>query len=294
MSGLNLVKKNESIMKVVSNVGAFSLKAKDDQLEIVHIEANAGKSLFLHPYECEGALYLFYILQGRIFHRKTKVDLVMGDCISAKDLRETEYFDIIQDVKMLMVTQKNFFDFQVNYAVKMSEEIQRIQDKDHYTEKHCNRTGNLALQMGIVLNLESDALNDLLFASKIHDLGKINVPLEILNKPSKYNDQEFDIIKKHSEDGYQMIKANVSEKIALIVKQHHEKCNGSGYPDRLTKDELLLESRILAVADAYDAMLSDRPYRKAMSKDKVLAILEEDRDVLWDGKVLDTLYKIED
>lgn len=293
MGGLNLVKKEESIMSVVSNIGVFSLKAKDDRLEVVHIEAKAGKGLFLHPYECEEALYLFYILEGKIFYRKNKTYLSSGDCITAKNLTETEYFDIQEDVKMLMMTQKDFFDFQVDFAVKMSQEIQKIQEKDQYTEEHCNRTGNLAFQMGMILNLESDALNDLMFASKIHDLGKVNVPLEILNKPGFYTVEEFDIMKKHSEDGYNIIKDNVNEKIALIVKEHHEKYNVSGYPDGLTNNEVLIESRILAVADAYDALLSDRPYRRALTKEEVFTILERDRDILWDGFVLDALYKIE-
>ncbi len=86
----------------------FSLKAKAENLEIVFIEAKAGKSLFLHPYECENAMYLFYILSGLIIYTKDNTILSTGDCISAKNLDETEYFEINEDAKMLLVTQKIF------------------------------------------------------------------------------------------------------------------------------------------------------------------------------------------
>lgn len=108
MSGLKIVKSRDSILNVLSNIGSFSLKAKDENLEVVLIEAYAGKSLFLHPYECENAMYLFYILSGVLSYTKEGVILTSGDCISAKDLSETEYFKITEDVKMLMITQKNF------------------------------------------------------------------------------------------------------------------------------------------------------------------------------------------
>lgn len=292
MSGLKIVKKDDAIMNVLSKVGSFSLKAKDDNLEVVYIEANAGKSLFLHPYECENAMYLFYILSGVINYTKDKMLLKAGDCISAKNLKETEYFEISEDVKMLMITQKPFFDHQADYAVKMSDEMNKIQQKDAYTEEHCNRTGNLSLKIGIQLGLVNEALNDLLFASKVHDLGKINVPIEILNKPGKYEDFEFDIMKRHPKDGYDMIKDSVSKKEALIVLQHHEKCNGSGYPYGILKEDMLIESRILAVADAFDALISERSYRKALRMEEALSILDKDRGVLWDEQVLDALNAV--
>lgn len=292
MSGLKIVKKDEAILNVFSNIGSFSLKAKDENLEVVYIEANAGKSLFLQPYECENAMYLFYIMSGLITYTKENTLLTAGDCISAKDLLETEYFEITEDVKMLLITQKNFFDCQAEYAVKMSNEMNKIQLKDAYTEEHCNRTGNLALRMGIKLELVNEALNSLLFASKIHDLGKINVPLEILNKPGKYEAHEFEIMKKHSRDGFDLVSGIVSEKEALIVLQHHEKCDGSGYPDGILKDDILIESRILAVADAFDALITCRPYRRGMSVQEALNLLNKDKGILWDEQVIDALHAV--
>ncbi len=292
MSALKIIKKDESLIQVLSNAGSFALKAKDDALEVVHIEAKAGKSLFLQPYECENAMYLFYFLEGRVAYAKENCFLGPGDCISAKDLTETEYFEIVEDVKMLLVTQKDFFDKQANYVLKMTAEMDKIQAKDQYTEKHCNRSGNLALRIGLKFGLKNDQINDLVFASKIHDLGKIQVPLHILNKPGTYTYEEFDVMKKHPRAGYDIIVDSVSQREALIVLQHHEKCDGTGYPQGLKKDEMLIESRILAVADAFDALTTHRPYRVALSQSEAFKLLKKDSGRLWDSDVLEALEMI--
>lgn len=282
----------DALVSHVTNIGSLFLKAKDEHLEVVYMEAKAGKSLFLHPYECENALYLFYIIEGKINYIEKNLVLSGGDCITAKDLSKAEYFEIEEDTKLLMVTQKPFFEYQATFALKLTEQMSKIQEKDAYTETHCNQTGNLALRLGKHLGLVDEALNELLFASKIHDLGKINVPLEILNKPGLYTSAEFDIMKKHPLDGYEMVSDKVSEREALMICQHHEKCDGSGYPYGLKKDDLLLESRIIAVADAFDALTSNRPYRQAMSREEALQIIQRDSGTLWDEIVVDALAEI--
>lgn len=292
MEGLNIIRDENAILKVVSNVGTFSLKAKDEKLEVIFIEAKAGKSLFLHPYECENAMYMFYLIEGKLFYTKEKTFLAAGDSITAKDLSETEFFDITEDCKILMITQREFFDVQAQYAMKLTCEMNKIQNKDLYTEEHCNRTGNLAGKIGTRIGLSNDRINELMFASKIHDLGKIEVPLDILNKPGKYTDEEFEIMKKHSLNGFNIISDYVTEREARIVLEHHEKINGSGYPFGINGDDMLLESRILAVADAYDALISDRPYRKGFTTEEAINIILKDKGILWDEMIVETLLEI--
>lgn len=292
MSYLKITKEEDALLKTMTSSGNIFLKAKDDTLEIIEIDIKAGKSVFLQPYECANAMYFFYVLSGSLFHKKTLDTLIPGDCISAKDISETEFFEVPEDTKLLIVTQKNFFNTQSNYFDKLSNELELIQKKDHYTMEHCNRTGNLALQIGIEMNLCNQPLEDLVCASKIHDIGKINIPDHILNKPGKYTDSELEIMKQHSIDGYNKVFGFVNDKESQIVCQHHEKVNGSGYPYGLKGDEILLESRILAVADAYDALTSDRPYRKALTKEDAFDLLWKDRDVLWDLDVLKALEKV--
>ena len=286
LNHLKILKKEEALTKVISNVGDYSLKAKDDNLEVIYYEGKATKSIMLHPDECNGAVYMIYLLNGAIRYPKDNIMLSAGDSITCKDLIETEVFEIVEDTNMLIITQKKFFEWQTKYAEELSEIMEAIQNKDHYTEEHCNRTGNLALRIAVKMGLKNQEVNELIRASKTHDVGKINVPVEILNKPGRFTQEEFEIMKRHPKDGYDLIAGLVSEREAQIVLQHHEKCNGSGYPNGLLKEEMLLESRILAVADAYDALISKRPYREGLSCEEAFQIIYSDRKTLWDFDVI--------
>jgi HD-GYP domain-containing protein (c-di-GMP phosphodiesterase class II) len=106
-------------------------------------------------------------------------------------------------------------------------------------------------------------LDNINMASYLHDIGKINVPGEILYKPSRLTDEEYEIIKKHPADGAKMVKDTYYSEYATIIEQHHERLDGSGYPYGLKEDEILLEAKIIAVCDTFDAMTDDRAYRKA-------------------------------
>jgi HD-GYP domain-containing protein (c-di-GMP phosphodiesterase class II) len=286
LNHLKILKKDESLVKVFSNVGDYSLKAKDDNLEVIYYEGKATKSIMLHPDECEGAIYMIYLLNGAVRYPKDNIMLHAGDSITCKDLIVTEVFEIVEDTLMLIITQKKFFEWQTKYAEELSEIMEAIQNKDHYTEEHCNNTGNLALRIAVKMGLKNQEVNDVIRASKIHDVGKIKVPIEILNKPGRYTQEEYEIMKRHPKDGYDVIVDLVSEREAQIVLQHHEKCDGSGYPNGLVKDEMLLESRILAVADAFDALVSKRPYREGLSCEEAFNIIYSDGKTLWDFDVI--------
>jgi HD-GYP domain-containing protein (c-di-GMP phosphodiesterase class II) len=130
-------------------------------------------------------------------------------------------------------------------------------------------------------------------AGIIHDIGKLSVPAEILSKPSKLTDIEFSLIKEHSRSGYEMLK-NVESPwpLAEIVYQHHERMNGSGYPRNLKVDEILMESRILAVADVVEAMASHRPYRAALGIDAALEEIEKNKGIIYDNAVADACLRL--
>lgn len=289
---IQILGKNDSIVRVLANQSIFELKAKDTNLEIIEMSIIAGKCLFLHPYECENALYLFYILEGEVVSSDDQSVYGPGTTIAAKDLTESVIFNITKDTRFLMVSQKDFFDFQTEYYTIMADEMRKIQAKDKYTEEHCNRTGNLAIQVGKVLGLKEESINALMRASKIHDIGKINTPLEILNKPQSLTDLEFDIIKRHPQEGFGIISGKVTDLESRIVLEHHEKCDGSGYPFGKVKSQICIESRVLAVVDAYDALISERPYRKALNTDEALHLLYNDAGTLWDEEILKALKRI--
>ncbi len=153
-----------------------------------------------------------------------------------------------------------------------------VEVKDSYTQGHSIRVSQLSRQIGFALGLDNDMLDKLVTAGQLHDIGKIGIHKSILNKPGALTDEEFLEIQKHPLLGYQIcvpLKDNLGISLDAI-RHHHEKLDGSGYPDGLKGDEILLGSRILAVADIYDALTTDRPYRLGFSIDKAFMILDDD------------------
>ena len=170
-----------------------------------------------------------------------------------------------------------------------------LESRDPYTAGHQTQVANLSCAIAAELGLDQEKIEGIHMAGVIHDIGKLAIPTEILTKPSKLTDIEFSLIKQHPETGYEMLKYVESPwPLAQIVYQHHERMNGSGYPKNLKGDEILLEARIMAVADVVDAMASHRPYRAALGIEKALAEIEEHKGILYDEAVVDaclTLFR---
>jgi HD-GYP domain-containing protein (c-di-GMP phosphodiesterase class II) len=146
--------------------------------------------------------------------------------------------------------------------------------KDSETGEHTERVGDLAVAIGRRLGLTGERLILLRWAGRLHDLGKIGVPNSILRKPGKLTEEEFAVMKQHSPRGWRVaLRSRTLAEAAPIIRAHHERLDGSGYPDGLTADQIPLEARIIAVADVWDALVCDRPYRAAMSYDEATAIL---------------------
>lgn len=171
-----------------------------------------------------------------------------------------------------------------------------IEAKDKYTDGHTRRVGAISKRLGEKLGLSEDSLNDLEIAGIIHDIGKVGVPESILNKPGKLTSEEFEIIKKHSEIGETILRPLGSlEKCLKPVRNHHEKLNGSGYPDGLEDKDITIETRIIGVADIFDALYSDRSYRDKLPISKVKEIILEDtKNGCLDERVVEALFDMID
>lgn len=168
-----------------------------------------------------------------------------------------------------------------------------VETKDPYTAGHQRRVANLARSIAQEMNLFKDVIDGIRVAGLIHDIGKIAVPAEILSKPTKLTEMEFNIIKVHSEAGYNILKdIDFPWPVADIVFQHHEKIDGSGYPQGLKNGQILLEAKILAVADAVEAMASHRPYRAGLGIDFALDEIEKNKGIFYDPKIVDTCAKL--
>jgi len=168
-----------------------------------------------------------------------------------------------------------------------------VEAKDPYTAGHQRRVSQLATAIAKELNFSEDKVEGIRIASLIHDIGKIGLPTEILSKPTTLTDIEFSLIKGHSQMGYDILKStDFSHPVARIVLQHHERLNGSGYPNHLRGDEILLEARILGVVDVVEAMSSHRPYRPALGIDKALEEISQNKGILYDPKVVEACLKL--
>lgn len=160
--------------------------------------------------------------------------------------------------------------------------------KDPYTAGHQRRVTEIVSAIALEMQMDQDRFQGLRLASLVHDIGKINVPAEILSKPGKISAPEFELIRTHSEAGYNILKnINFPWPISRIVLQHHERMDGSGYPNGLSGQEILLEARIIAVADVIEAMATHRPYRASLGIEKALEEIEKNRERLYDKDVAD-------
>lgn len=168
-----------------------------------------------------------------------------------------------------------------------------IETRDPYTSGHQNTVSQLAVAIAQEMKLPEDKIEGIRIAALIHDIGKINIPAEILSKPSKLNEMEFSLIKNHPKIGYDILrKIDFSWPVAKIVLQHHEKIDGSGYPQGLKGEKILLEAKIIGVADVVEVTSSHRPYRPAFGIDKALEEISQNRGILYDPEVVDTCIKL--
>lgn len=152
-----------------------------------------------------------------------------------------------------------------------------VEAKDAYTDNHTRRVADLALALGKGKGLDDESLRTLEIGAMIHDIGKVSTPESILNKPGALTKEEFEIMKGHPEAGARIIKPlSALEKPAQLVLLHHEKLDGSGYPFGLKGDAIDIETRIVTIADIFDALYTDRPYRKGMTMETTLDILDKD------------------
>ena len=171
--------------------------------------------------------------------------------------------------------------------------VSAVEMRDPYTAGHQLRVANLAIAIAMEMGLPQDKIEGIRMAGSIHDIGKLSIPAEILSKPTKLTNIEFSLIKEHSLSGYEMLK-NVESPwpLAQIVYQHHERMNGSGYPRNLKGDEILIEARIMAVADVVESMASHRPYRPTLGIEAALEEIEKNKGILYDAAVVDACLRL--
>jgi len=218
-----------------------------------------------------------------------------------RNKREEEFLCSVADVLAGIIKRKqaeeeiqqNLHD--LRQAMEGSIELTSlmVEARDPYTAGHQQRVSLLSCAIAQEMNLSAEQIEGTKIAGLIHDLGKISIPSEILSKPGRITDLEFSLIKNHSQAGYDILKkVKFPWPLAQIVLQHHERMDGSGYPSGLSGENILVEARILGVADVVEAMSSHRPYRPALGMDKALEEISKNKGTLYDPEVVDICLKL--
>lgn len=293
-NNLYIGRKNTFKEKFIQNTAKLSLLGKGDGSEVMIQEINMDETVFIEPGEYSDVMEFFYILDGKleIDKNKSKILLNKDDYFYVHHLKEHVQFHTITDVKLLYFSTQPVFHYLSSTIKELTKLANDVEEKDIYTHGHISRVKDYGLKIGNKLRLSKEKIENIGFAALFHDIGKINIPDEILKKPGKLTYEEYEIMKKHSQWGSELVANTYFEKLSEIIRQHHERNDGSGYPDNLKSDEICIEAKVIAIADSYDAMTSDRPYRKALSPAIAVEELLSFKGIQYDEKVVDALIEV--
>jgi putative nucleotidyltransferase with HDIG domain len=201
--------------------------------------------------------------------------------------------DITERKKAEEELKKSLERLKKNFEDMVNALVSALERRDPYTAGHQMRVTSLACQIAKKMDLPKEQIDGLRLAGLVHDVGKIQIPTEILTKPGHLSETEFMMIKVHPRAGYDILKGiDFPYPIAQIVLQHHERMDGSGYPEGLSGDQILLEAKILAVADVVEAMSSQRPFRPSLGIGMALEEVSKHKGRLYDRKVVNALLKL--
>ncbi|RXK01952.1 regulator [Arcobacter sp. CECT 8989] len=222
---------------------------------------------------------------GKTFH----LDAVISPIFNQNN-EIIEFISVCHNITSIIELHKELEDTQREIIYRMGE-IGETRSKE--TGNHVKRVAEYSKLLGKLCGLKQNDIDIIFMASPMHDIGKVGIPDSVLNKPGKLNEEEWEIMKEHSELGYNILKNSKREILkaaAIISYHHHEKWNGSGYPQGLKEEEIHIFGRITAIADVFDALGSDRCYKKAWELDKILELFKEQKGKHFDPKLIELFF----
>ena len=217
-----------------------------------------------------------------------------GDCIHHNGLPRRVYFRVNEAAELLLFSSAPGFDLSSAGMSDMVAMARSVEEKDEVTKGHCDRLGHWAIKTGEQLELDGQQLIDLSYGAFLHDVGKVKVPDAILQKATRLTDCEWEEMSKHPDYGADMISQRdyLEGGAAEIVRAHHERFDGGGYPRGLKGEEIPIGARIVAVVDTYDAIVSARPYKKALAKNEAISELEKNSGTQLDPEVVRAFLQV--
>jgi len=281
--GDELLKDTAKLLKSIAREGDIMARVGGDEFAVIlpHSDENAAQT-FCNRFRdaCEK------------YNRKTqlKLSIALGYAVQSGQYENME--------KVLEKADENMYTEKLSDIASREKHIidtimTVLATRDPHTEKHAERLQNLSEALGKDIGLSEFELKRLRLLALLHDIGKIGTPDNILFKPTKLTEEEWEIMKKHSEDGYKMA-GNIPQLygIAEAILYHHERWNGTGYPKGLKGKEIPILSRIISIVDAYDVVLTERPYKKAMTKEEAIKELKENAGTQFDPELVERFLKI--
>jgi PAS domain S-box-containing protein len=287
------------------NAAFARMAGYDSPEELIKSFKDIGTQLYIHP---EDRKRLMEIIEAKGFVEGYEVEFCKKDgstfwvVINARTVKDEQgnilYFEgLMEDITIRKNAEEQLHQTLDRLTKAVTTTIQvlvsAVESRDPYTAGHQLRVADLARTIATEMGLPPDKIEGIRMAGSIHDIGKLSIPAKILSKPTKLTNIEFSLIKEHPKIGYEMLK-NVESPwpLAQIVYQHHERMDGSGYPRNLKGDEIIIDARIMAVADVVEAMASHRPYRPGLGIDVALKEIEKDKGIFYDGVVADACLRL--
>lgn len=291
VKGLRIVTDGGCLEEVAKGNTAVKLLARAGEMEVMLQTIHADKPFTLTPWS--GGEF-FYILEGQLLCSSDNMEITLGpgDYIQATQLVQPAYFKTLSQLTILYVASPPVFSYISDTIRQWQDLATDIEMKDMYTNEHCQRIELLAVHIGEKLRLSGGQIERLVDSAFLHDLGKTVVPIDVLSKPGKLTEEEWEHIRRHPVAGRKMLEDTFLAEVGDIIEQHHEREDGLGYPMGLTGKEISIEAKIITVADTFDAMTNDRPYRKALSVEQAVAEITRLRGKQFSPEVVDAFLEV--
>lgn len=283
---------------------AVPLSISTEQLGVIFLETskkNAFKNVSLPFIKSLANYAAVAINKAELFNdvwaQKQEIEALYEETAAVNDDLNFNIENLNQAKEELKLKNEELLKYSeslnTGYIQTVMSLVNAIEAKDAYTSGHCQRVMEISCEIAAHMNLDEESIQDLKYAAVLHDIGKIGISAKILNKADKLTDQEYEEIKKHPLISYNILK-NVEflHKGLKAILEHHEKYNGSGYPYKLKGEEISLLGRILCIADAFDAMTSNRTYRKGMTMEVAVNEIERCKGIQFDPKISDVFIKM--
>jgi len=288
IDGLN-IGRSRSEQKAERPQVTQELLASYRAVEVTRHAVPAGKPIYFDEASEWSGFEFMYILKGilTLVRDEGNLEIRAGDYFYHAGLPERAVFRVEEDVEVLMVSSPPSFHLVQKEVSEMLALARSVEEKDKETEGHCHRLERLAILTGERLGLSGQKLVNVSYGAYLHDIGKVKVASGILGKAEALTDAEWAEMRRHSEYGAEMLREkDFLRSAGPIVRAHHERYDGTGYPDGLRGEEIPIEARIIAVVDAYDAITSERPYKPALGKKEALEELRLGSGTHFDPQVV--------